>query len=68
MHITAAIGTELLAIYGSTSPYHTPPLSNNSKYIWLNLECSPCFKRTCLLKHYACLNGIKPQEVFENLF
>ena len=68
MHISAAIGTELLAIYGSTSPHHTPPLSNNSKYIWLNLECSPCFKRTCPLKHYACLNGIKPQEVFENLF
>jgi heptosyltransferase-2 len=68
MHIAAAIGTDLVAIYGSTSPLYTPPLSNNSNYIWLNLECSPCFQRTCPLKHYACLNNIKPQQVFEKLF
>jgi heptosyltransferase-2 len=67
MHIAAAIGTDLLAIYGSTSPHHTPPLAKNAKYMWLQLECSPCFKRTCPLNHYACLNDIKPQQVFENL-
>jgi len=68
MHIACAVGTKVLAIYGSTSPYHTPPLSNNSSYIWLNLSCSPCFERTCPLGHYACLESISPIKVFEKMF
>ncbi len=67
MHIACAIGTDVVAIYGSTSPFYTPPLSDSSKYIWLNLSCSPCFDRTCKFDHYKCLNDISPIQVFEKI-
>jgi heptosyltransferase II len=68
MHIAAAIGTPIVAIYGSSSPEHTPPLSDKAKYIWLHKECSPCFQRTCRFGHYKCLTDILPQQVFEQIF
>jgi heptosyltransferase II len=68
MHIAAAIGTPIVAIYGSSSPIHTPPLHHKAKYIWLNIECSPCFARECKFGHYNCLQNITPDHVFEKIF
>jgi len=58
MHVAAAVGTKVHAIYGSSSPEFTPPLTANKHIHWLQLECSPCFKRTCPLGHLDCLNKI----------
>lgn len=63
MHIAAALQKPLVAIYGSTSPDFTPPLSDNVKIIRLNLKCSPCFKRQCPLDHLNCLKQISPELV-----
>jgi heptosyltransferase-2 len=63
MHIAAALSVPLIAVYGSTDPTHTPPLSDNHKIAWLNLECSPCFKRVCPLEHLNCLNQLSAQTV-----
>jgi len=58
MHVAAAVGTPIVAVYGSTSPENTPPLSERSELIWLHLSCSPCHKKICPLGHLNCLNTL----------
>lgn len=65
MHVACATGRKLIAIYGSSTPAYTPPLSKDAKIIYHALECSPCFKRTCPLGHTQCLEGISVDEVLE---
>jgi heptosyltransferase-2 len=67
MHIAAALKTPQVAIFGSSDPAHTPPLSDKAKIIWLNLPCSPCHKKECPLGHLKCLNDILPQQVLATL-
>jgi len=69
MHIAAAVGLKLNVIYGSSTPDYTPPLTNiNKKSIfYLNLECSPCYKRTCPLGHTNCLYNIEYNDVFKKI-
>ncbi|WP_106476763.1 lipopolysaccharide heptosyltransferase II [Phytohalomonas tamaricis] len=65
MHVAAAVGTRIQAVYGSTSPHYTPPLSDNAEIHWLNLACSPCFERTCPLGHNNCLKHIMPERLHQ---
>ena len=58
MHVAAAVETPVLAVYGSTSPKNTPPLTDKKELVWLGLDCSPCHKRECPLGHLNCLNRI----------
>ena len=67
MHIAAALGLPLAAVYGSSDPGFTPPLSNNSRIVDLDLDCSPCFRRECPLGHMDCLNRLDPGLVMDSL-
>lgn len=63
MHVAAAVSVPLIALFGSSSPECTPPLSETATIVYLDLECSPCFARTCRLGHTNCLNHIEPSLV-----
>ena len=75
MHVAAALSNEtgakkLIAIFGSSDPYHTPPMQPDAVIEYLGIACSPCFRRECPLKeeaHLACLKNITPQMVLTKM-
>ena len=76
MHVAAALGVPQVAIFGSSSPLHTPPLNGNARVLWLKadpayqppLDCAPCFERECPLGHTRCLNDIDAEQVLQALY
>lgn len=63
MHVAAALNKRLIAIFGSSDPYHTPPMHPDAIIEYLGLDCSPCFKRECPLGHLNCLKQITPIQI-----
>ncbi len=71
MHVAAGFGVQQVALFGSSSPLHTPPLNDAAHVVWLKneptyqppLDCAPCFERVCPLGHTRCLNDIQAAQV-----
>ena len=73
MHVAAALGVPQVAIFGSSSPLHTPPLNDVAQVLWLKndtnylpaLDCAPCFARECQFGHARCLQDIHADHVLK---
>jgi heptosyltransferase-2 len=63
MHLAAAVGAPMAAIFGSTSPELTGPVfSPRARVVCCHAPCSPCFRRECPID-LRCLRGIETEQV-----
>jgi len=67
MHVAAALDRPLTALYGSSSPAFTPPLSARARIVRTGIACSPCFERACPLGHFNCMMQLTPDQVMQHI-
>jgi heptosyltransferase-2 len=67
MHVAYAVGTPLVAIFGSTSAELTGPVGEGHAVIKADLDCSPCFERSCDKDYLRCMFALTSEDVYENI-
>lgn len=67
MHIAAALGRPVIALYGPTSSVFTPPLSEKAVILQQKLDCQPCRQRNCPLQHHNCMQLLMPKMVLNTI-
>ncbi len=65
MHLAAALGTPVVAMFGPTAPWRTGPYGRQHRVVREEMACSPCFRRRCSTKQ--CMKNIRPEAVAEQV-
>jgi tRNA uridine 5-carboxymethylaminomethyl modification enzyme len=68
MHLAAAVGTPVVALFGPTAPWRTGPYGAGHVVLRAGVSCSPCFNKSCKTTEYepmACMNRITVEQVAE---
>ena len=65
MHMAAAMGCPVIALFGPTAPWRTGPYGKGHRVIRDEIECSPCFKKRC--SHMTCMRNISVGRVFDTI-
>ncbi len=65
MHMAAASGIPCLALFGPTEARRTGPYGDIHGIMTEEIDCRPCFSRTCKLDTQTCLRDISPESVYE---
>ncbi len=64
MHISAAVNTPVVAVFGPTDPARTGPFGQGHRTITANVACRPCFKRRCPY-NMECMREVGAHEVYQ---
>jgi heptosyltransferase-2 len=67
MHLAAAVGAPVTAVFGSSDAGFTPPLGDQARVVSNPVSCAPCFARYCRFGDYRCLSGVSPAQVLAAL-
>jgi heptosyltransferase-2 len=62
MHVAAAVGVPVVAIFGPTDPHGTVPITPRCTVVQEKPYCSPCFLRRCPIDH-RCMTSVAPDAV-----
>jgi 3-deoxy-D-manno-octulosonic-acid transferase/heptosyltransferase-1 len=68
MHLGAAVGTPVVALFGPTAPWRTGPYGEGHVVLRAGVSCSPCFSKSCKtteVERMACMNRITVEQVTE---
>jgi heptosyltransferase-1 len=65
MHLGAAVGIPVVALFGPTAPWRTGPFGEGHRIVRTDCKCSPCFKRSCATTH--CMDGITVEKVIAEI-
>lgn len=63
MHVAAAVGTPLVAVFGSTNPTTTAPVGPQVRLIRHPVDCAPCLKPVCFQARHLCMEAVTAEEV-----
>jgi ADP-heptose:LPS heptosyltransferase len=63
VHMAVAVGTPSLVIFGPTDPMRTGPFGRQHRIEHADLDCRPCYERTCPRGHTQCVRAVTPHQV-----
>jgi len=64
MHVAAAVGLPVVAVFGPTDPHGTRPLASQLSIVQRKVACSPCFLRHCPIDH-RCMKFVDLEMVLD---